>query len=134
MEGALDPEETAGQVLDKGGIVTISIDQNGGKSGLFVPSFGVLASTLTSPAELHLASGSPIAVVTLVRLPDGKRHELRVWDVIEQAPTADHASDVAAVTSRINAAYEKAIRAHPEQWLWVHQRWKTRPPGETPKE
>ncbi|MFH0937717.1 MAG: lysophospholipid acyltransferase family protein [Planctomycetota bacterium] len=118
------------KLLDQGGIVTMSIDQNGGVTGLFVPFFNVLASTLTSPAELHLATGAPIIVATLTRQSDGIHHVLRVWDIIAHSRANDHATDVKTVTMRINAAVEKAIREHPEQWLWVHKRWKTRPPGE----
>jgi Kdo2-lipid IVA lauroyltransferase/acyltransferase len=118
------------KLLDKGSIVTMSIDQNGGTSGMFVPYFGTLASTITSPAELHLATRAPILVGTLIRKPDGIRHVFRVWEVIEHAPTEDREADVKAVITRINAAVEKAVRECPEQWLWVHKRWKTRPPGE----
>jgi len=120
------------KLLDKGGIVTMSIDQNGGLSGMFVPCFKTLASTVTSPAELHLATGVPIVVTTLNRQPDKIHHVLRVWDVIEHPRTDDHLADVRAIITRINAAVEKAVRAYPEQWLWVHKRWKTRPPGEVP--
>jgi Kdo2-lipid IVA lauroyltransferase/acyltransferase len=120
------------KLLDKGGIVTMSVDQNGGVAGLFVPMFGVLASTVTSPAELHLASRVPIVIATMNRQQDGVHHKLHIWDVIRHAPTDDRAADIATVITRINAAVEKAVRAYPEQWLWVHKRWKTRPPGEKP--
>ena len=92
----------------------------------------MLASTVTSPAELHLATRSPIVVATTNRCADGIRHVLRVWDVIEFTPTEDHDADVRAIITRINAAVERAVREYPEQWLWIHQRWKTRPPGEMP--
>ena len=118
------------KLLDRRQIVTMSVDQNGGMAGLFVPCFGVLASTLTSPAELHLATGAPIVVATLNRQPDGVHHKLHVWDTIEHKPTEDHSADVYTVIARINAAVERAVRTYPEQWLWIHQRWKTRPAGE----
>jgi KDO2-lipid IV(A) lauroyltransferase len=119
------------KLLDHGGIVTMSVDQNGGTSGLFVPLFGVLSSTIGSPAELHLATRAPIAVCTVNRLPDGVHHVLNVWDVIEHVKTGDYDADRLEIVARINRAYERAVRAYPEQWLWVHKRWKTRPPGET---
>ena len=118
------------KLLDKGSIVTMSIDQNGGTGGVFVPYFGTLASTITSPAELHLATRAPIIVATMIRKPDGIHHVFRVWDVIEHPATEDRAADVCAIITRINAAVEKAVRECPEQWLWVHKRWKTRPPDE----
>jgi KDO2-lipid IV(A) lauroyltransferase len=120
------------KLLDRGAIVTITVDQNGGVGGLFVPMFTTPASTITSPAALHLATRAPIVVAMLSRQPDGVRHVFRVWDVIEHAPTDDHDADVKAIAVRINRAFERAIREYPEQWLWVHKRWKTRPPGETP--
>ncbi|HEY3322815.1 MAG TPA: lysophospholipid acyltransferase family protein [Planctomycetota bacterium] len=118
------------KLLDKGGIVTMSVDQNGGNVGVFVPCFGTLASTISSPADLHIATGTPIIVSTLNRLPDGLHHVLRVWDVIEHPRSENREADVKAVTARINAAIEKAVRTYPEQWLWGHKRWKTRPAGE----
>ena len=120
------------KLLDRKCIVTMSIDQNGGVGGLFAPCFGTLASTVTSPAELHLFTRTPIVVTTCNRKSDGIHHVLRVWDVIEHEPTADRAADVTAIITRINLAVENAVREYPEQWLWVHKRWKTRPPGEVP--
>jgi KDO2-lipid IV(A) lauroyltransferase len=99
---------------------------------MFVPCFSTLASTITSPADLHLATHAPIIVATLNRKPDKMHHVLRVWDVIEYTSTGDHSADVKAIITRINAAVERAAREYPEQWLWVHKRWKTRPPGEVP--
>jgi len=120
------------KLLDQKGIVTMSVDQNGGVSGLFAPLFGILSSTISSPAELHLATRAPIVVATLNRLPDGVHHVFNIWDVIEFKKTGDYDADRLAIVTRINAAYEKAIRKYPEQWLWVHRRWKTRPKGEMP--
>jgi KDO2-lipid IV(A) lauroyltransferase len=120
------------KLLDKGAIVTMSVDQNGGLGGVFAPLFGVLSSTIPSPAELHLATRAPIIVCTLNRQPDGVRHVFHVWDVIEFEKTGDYEADRLAIVTRINQAYERAVRAYPEQWLWVHKRWKTRPPGEEP--
>ena len=118
------------KLLDTGSIITMSVDQNGGVAGVFVPLFGTLASTVASPAELHLATGAPIVVSTVNRLADGIHHKLHVWAVIEHPKSGDHEADKFAILQKIHVAYEKAIRAYPEQWLWVHRRWKTRPPGE----
>jgi Kdo2-lipid IVA lauroyltransferase/acyltransferase len=120
------------KLLDAGGVVVLTTDQNAGVAGTFLPFFGVLASTLTSPADLHLATGAPIVVASMNRKPDGIHHVFRVWDVIEHRKTSDYDADVKAVLTRVNAAMEKSIREYPEQWLWVHKRWKTRPPGELP--
>ncbi len=118
------------KMLDKGDIVTMSVDQNGGVAGQFVPFFGSLASTVASPADLHIVTGVPIFVCTLNRKADGIHHVFRVWDIIEHPKSGDRNADVRAVLTRINAAVERSIRTYPEQWLWIHRRWKTRPPGE----
>ena len=120
------------KMLDKGDIISMSVDQNGGVGGVFVPFFGSLASTVASPADLHVIVGTPIIVATMNRQPDGIHHVLHVWDVIESEPYTDQKEASRTVLTRINAAVERAIRAYPEQWLWVHRRWKTRPPGEEP--
>ena len=59
-------------------------------------------------------------------------HVFNVWDVIDFEKTGDYDADRREIVARINRAYEKAVRTYPEQWLWVHKRWKTRPPGEQP--
>lgn len=120
------------KMLDKGDIITMSVDQNGGVAGMFVPFFGSLASTVSSPADLHVIVGTPIIVATMNRKADGVTHVFRVWDVIEHEPDADPKTGARRVLTRINAAVERSIREYPEQWLWVHKRWKTRPPGEQP--
>ncbi len=120
------------KMLDKGDVITMSVDQNGGVGGLFVPFFGSLASTVASPAELHVIVGTPIVVAMLHRKPDGIHHIFRVWDVIEHVKGEDPKEGARRVLTRINLAVERSIREYPEQWLWVHKRWKTRPPGEHP--
>jgi len=120
------------KLLDQGAMVTLSVDQNGGVAGTFVPMFGTLASTVASPAELQMVARVPIAVCSCNRLSDGKRHKFHIWDVIEYRPGGDADRERVRILERINAAYERAVRAYPEQWLWVHKRWKTRPPDETP--
>jgi KDO2-lipid IV(A) lauroyltransferase len=121
------------RVLAENNVISLAIDQNGGNTGIFVPLFGVLASTIPSPAVMHFNTRAPIVVATLNRLPDGVRHRFHVWDVIEDFPrTGNPKADRYAVIRRINQALEKAILAFPDQWLWGHRRWKTRPEGEMP--
>jgi len=120
------------KMLDKGDVISMSVDQNGGIGGEFVPFFGSIASTVASPADLHVITKTPIIVATLNRKADGLHHVLRVWDVIEHEPYTDQKEASRKVLKRINAAVEKSIWEYPEQWLWIHRRWKTRPPGEVP--
>lgn len=115
--------------LRDGGGVGILLDQDAGKRGIFVPFFGRLASTLPTAAELSLRTGAPVWCGTSWRDPDGLHH-IVIRGPVEAPRTGDHEKDVAALTAACNAALEARVREHPEQWLWPHRRWKTRPPEE----
>jgi KDO2-lipid IV(A) lauroyltransferase len=100
--------------------------------GDFVPFFGVLACTATGLARVALKTGA--AVVPAFTVWDGQLRKYRVLfePAIKLVKTGDHDADVLANTALFNKAIEDVIRRHPDQWLWVHRRWKTRPPGEPP--
>lgn len=111
------------QALRRHRMVGILLDQNATRSeGVFVPFFGVPASTSKGLALLALRTGAPVVPVFLRRDPDG-RHCMEVGPVIP--PPAD--DDVAAYTATFNRVIEANIRRAPEQWLWMHARWRTRP-------
>jgi len=104
-------------------MVGILLDQNSTRSeGVFVPFFGVPASTSKGLALIALRTGTPVVPVFLRREPDG-RHRMEVG--VPLAPPAD--GDVTAYTAMFNTAIEAAIRRAPEQWFWMHARWRTRP-------
>jgi Kdo2-lipid IVA lauroyltransferase/acyltransferase len=126
VRGSMWPMKKA---LDRKEAVGINIDQEARKDVVFAPFFGVAASTSNAPAMLHLRTRAPIMVVTVLRKAP-LRYAMEVLDVIRHAPTGDQEADVLAITTRINAAMEGALRRHPEQWLWSHRRWRRRPPGE----
>ncbi len=126
VRGSMWPMKKA---LDRRHAVGINIDQEARKDVVFAPFFGVPAATSTAPALLHLRTRAPIAVVTVFR-KGPFRYATELLDVIRHEPTADRDADVLAVTTRINAAMEAALRRHPEQWLWSHRRWRRRPKGE----
>jgi KDO2-lipid IV(A) lauroyltransferase len=98
-----------------------------GPQSRFVPFFGVQASTLTATSRLARLSGAPVVPFFQARLP-GKAGYLLVL-----CPALDHfpGDDIEQDTSRINRLIEGVIREIPEQYLWVHRRFKSRPPGET---
>lgn len=126
VRGSMWPMKKA---LDRREAVGINIDQEARKDVVFAPFFGVPAATSSAPALLHLRTRAPIAVVTVFR--EGPfRYATVLLDVIRHEPTADRDADVLAVTARVNAAMEAALRRHPEQWLWSHRRWRRRPRGE----
>jgi KDO2-lipid IV(A) lauroyltransferase len=114
------------QILDalrRGRMVGVLLDQNASRGeGVFAPFFGTPASTSRSLALVSLRSGAPVVPVFIRRLPDG-RHRVE----IESALPFPVDGDVAAYTAAFNRSIEDAIRRAPDQWFWLHERWRTRP-------
>lgn len=117
--------------LKKGGMVVLLVDQDMRWHGIFAPFFGTPASTIPAPAELALRMGSTILTATSRRVGPGFRHAGAFDPPVEVADTGDRAADVLRITTKINANLEAGIRLAPEQWLWSHRRWKTKPPEAT---
>jgi KDO2-lipid IV(A) lauroyltransferase len=104
-------------------MVGILLDQNATRAeGVFVPFFGSPASTNKGLAVLALRTGAPVVPVFLRREPDG-RHCMEVLPAVP--PPADGLP--ATYTAEFNRVLEAVIRRAPEQWLWMHDRWRTRP-------
>jgi KDO2-lipid IV(A) lauroyltransferase len=102
-------------------------DQNhAGPQAVFVPFFGISASTLTATARLARLSGAPVVPFFQARLPANTGYLLVLCPALKGFPGADIAQD----TARINRLIEGVVREIPEQYLWVHRRFKTRPAGE----
>ena len=102
-------------------------DQNYfGKHSAFVPFFGVPASTITATTRITNISGAPLIPLLAQRLPDDAGYRITLQAPLEDFPGTDEVSDAA----RILGIIENHIRQNPEQYLWVHRRFKTRPPGE----
>lgn len=97
--------------------------------GVFVDFFGIPANTPRAPASLALKLGSPVLTYFDVRQPDGS-HVIRFQPVPVTEAIRAAADPVRALTQAITAQAEAHIRAHPEQWVWNHRRWKRRPPDE----
>lgn len=111
------------QALRRQRMVGILLDQNATRAeGVFVPFFGIAASTSKGLALIALRTGAPVVPVFLRREPGG-RHCMEVGPAIP-AP-AD--GDADAYTAAFNQVIETAVRRAPEQWLWMHARWRTRP-------
>lgn len=100
----------------------------GAKDAAFVPFFGVPAATLLAPSRMARALGMVVQPVIAELLPGGRGYVVRFLDPLPDFPTADAVADTAA----LNRWIEARIRERPEQYLWVHKRFKTRPPGEPP--
>lgn len=110
-------------------VIGILADSGGKHAAVFTPFLGTMASTVATPAILHLATGAPIAVVTALRT-GRMRWRLHVHDIIRQQPTEDRDADTLAITTRINAGLTQGIALAPEQWFWQSRRFRHRPPGE----
>lgn len=112
--------------LRGGGTLWYAPDQDmRSKDTVFVPFFGVPAATITATHHLARMSGALVIPFFHRRLPDGEGYALRLGAPLEGFPGADAAVD----TARVNACIEQMVREAPEQYLWVHKRFKTRPPG-----
>lgn len=114
--------------LRRNEVLGVLPDQNDTK-GIFVPFFGRAAATATGPAVMALYTGATILPAFIHREPDNT-HVVKIYPPISYTKTGNHDADVRCLTTDINAAIEHAIREHPEQWFWLHNRWKTRPTGE----
>jgi KDO2-lipid IV(A) lauroyltransferase len=101
------------------------MDQNTSlQEGVFVNFFGTQACANAAFAKIAHRTGARVIPGFALWLEDEKRYVLRFYPPVEI--TGDAAQD----TERLHAVLEQVIREFPGQWLWIHRRWKTRPPGE----
>jgi KDO2-lipid IV(A) lauroyltransferase len=114
------------RVLRNNECLAIVADQDAGRDGVFVDFFGSPASTPRGPAEFVLRTGAPLVTGVLRRLPDGHYAGESLPPLLPPA-SGDREADVRAVTEFHARALEGWVRRWPEQWLWTHRRWKTRP-------
>src|ERR1700689_1028013 len=119
------------KVLGDGGTVGVLADHNTDiEESVFVNFFGVPASTTSGLARIALRTDAAVVPGFLSWDESGKKYRLRFEPAVELARTANEEADIVANTQRFTRVIEDFVRAHPDQWLWVHKRWKTRPPGE----
>jgi KDO2-lipid IV(A) lauroyltransferase len=115
------------RTLREGRVLGFVSDQDARSGGVFVPFFGRAASTHRGPALLALRTGAPMFAATGLRTPDGT-YDCRIHPILAvREGQPDDA--VARLTAAYTAVFEDAIRLAPEQYLWQHRRWKTRPSG-----
>jgi KDO2-lipid IV(A) lauroyltransferase len=100
--------------------------------GVFVPFFGIQACTASGLARVALHTDA--AIVPAFTIWDEKlgKYRVRFEPALQLVCTGDSEADAITNTALFNRAIEDQVRRHPDQWLWVHRRWKTRPPGEPP--
>ena len=121
------------KALHSGGIVGILADQNTlPEEGAFVEFFGAAACTTTGVARLALHTGAAVVPGYAYWDVSARKYKLRFDPAVEVVETGDAERDVTENTQRFVKIVEGIIRKFPEQWVWVHARWKTRPKGEPP--
>jgi KDO2-lipid IV(A) lauroyltransferase len=111
------------RVLREGGALGMLIDQDTRVEGVWVPFFGRPAFTPVGAARIALRQGAAVVPAFIERLPDG-RHHARFHPPLDLPP------DEVASTAAMTAAIEAQVRRRPEQWVWMHRRWRRAPPAE----
>jgi Kdo2-lipid IVA lauroyltransferase/acyltransferase len=132
---AIEKREFARQTLrafERNEAVGILVDQNMlAGEGTFVDFFGLPASATTGPARVARRTGAPIILGLVIWDSKLKKYRLR-FDRIDWIKCQDAEKEIVMNTANFTRRIEDFIRRYPDQWLWVHRRWKTRPPGEPP--
>ncbi len=130
----IDKVNSAGpilRILRSGGTVGILADVNSHpKEGVFVPFYGIEACTTAGVAMLALRANALIVPMFAVWNEGKGRYAMINAKIIEPVDTGDRTADIENTTAEFTAALECVIRKYPDQWNWIHRRWKTRPPGE----
>jgi KDO2-lipid IV(A) lauroyltransferase len=114
-------------LLQGGGVLATLADQDAGPRGLFVNFFGRPASTHKAVALLALEHQAPLLVVLARNSGAPLRYEIEVEEVILPADYTGQAEAIRAITQRFTAALERGVRRTPEQYFWLHRRWKHQP-------
>lgn len=129
FDGVIERDDTRRMLrrLKAGHTVWYAADQDyGRKHSVFAPFFGIPAATITATARLARVNGAPVMLMSQYRNLDTLTWEMHFHPPLEDFPSGDEVADA----TRINGLIEAAVRSHPEQYLWAHRRFKTRPPGE----
>ncbi len=100
------------------------------REGVFVDFFGMKASTSDAIARIAVATKAPVVPAFMVREGHSTRHRITILPAMEIVSAGNREENVRENTQRMTDVIEMMIRRHPEQWNWIHRRWKTRPPGE----
>ena len=100
--------------------------------GVFVPFFGVPACTASGLARVALRTGAAVVPAFTIWDRELGKYRVRFEPRLELVASGDDEADAIANTALFTRVIEDTVRRYPDQWLWVHRRWKTRPPGEEP--
>jgi Kdo2-lipid IVA lauroyltransferase/acyltransferase len=120
------------RALKRGEAVGILMDQNMQPAeGVFTEFFGRAACTTTGPARVAQKTGVPIVLGLVIWDAKVRKYTLR-FDRVEWIHRPDPEQEIMVNTQNFTRLIEDYVRRYPDHWLWVHRRWKTRPPGEPP--
>jgi len=121
------------KTLRAGGMIGIPFDQNAKRSeAVFVPFFGEPAATSSGLARLVQISRAAVVPVFIVREKNQRRHRIEIFPEIVLQHSGDDAADILENTRRFVSVIEDLVRRYPEQFLWTHRRFRTRPRGMAP--
>ena len=119
--------------MNKGEVVGILMDTNmTPPQGIFVNFFGIPACTASGLARIALRTGAAVVPGFTIWDPALRKYRLRFDPVVTLVRSDDNEADITANTQIFTKIIEDYVRRYPNQWLWVHRRWKTRPEGEPP--
>ena len=122
--------ESADELIASGGALCFISDQDAGRKGVFADFFGRKASWYKSIALLAMRHRTPLVVGYAVRERSGFHYGITVERIIQPEEWDDQDNPLLWVTQTFAHALEAGIRRHPEQYLWMHRRWKSRPKAE----
>jgi KDO2-lipid IV(A) lauroyltransferase len=120
------------RVLSNNEMLGLLIDQDTKVRGVFADWFGHPAWTPSGPAYLCYQANLDIMMMTIHRNPGGG-HTVTISEPLPRPQSGDLKADVLAYTQMMNDRITAHIRSHPTEWVWMHRRWKTRPPDESPE-
>ncbi len=119
------------RTLRGGGALGMLADVNSHpKEGVFVPFFGIPACTASGVAMLAIRTNALIVPAFAIWDESISKYRVVHDEIIEPTNSGDREADIVTTTAAYTAAIERVIRRYPDQWIWIHRRWKTRPPGE----
>jgi lipopolysaccharide heptosyltransferase II len=106
-------------LVQRGGILAILVDQHAGDGALWTPLFGRLASTSTLAGIIAQSTGAPLVSVAIHTVGTAR------WRCVIEPPSESRGKSVEEITSKLNRTLEREISVSPKDWFWVHDRWKT---------
>lgn len=118
-------------LLGQGMAIGLIMDQDAKEQGVFADFLGRPAATPAGPVSLARLKGAPIVPIFITANADGT-HTLIIHPPVWLTKTADRDHDYLVTTRKLNAIIGEHIRAHPSEWFWLHNRWKTPPPPAKP--